>query len=483
MTTMIRGRLRTAIGVGAMFICLLPAVSRADLVRGTVTDELGNPVFNADFNVYDARTGNKLTPSDKSDATGKYRLIVEPGRYDLLCRPIINGPDAPAIKRGVLVSGTLDLDFVVPAAARVRGRVYDPISTNGIYPCDLDFDRTDDGTRQPALGDITSPFGTFQTFIGGSSYTVTANPDTTLGFAPTRIYNFIVPTPDPATDVLLLPVVRAVYLNGFIRDTNGAPVVGAQLKFDDGTGVRVPAFKHTSAADGSVRVGIAPGVYRVTVEPKVGTPYAAIRVPGVDMTLTSTHDFTVAVGAVVTGTVTDKLGRPVAAADWDAVLVGGATAVTPGDNTDFDGTYRFVVAPGLYRLRLLPPPSTGLDSVVFNNVDLSRDFTLDVDYAALSAGGGGASPVIRFKPKGNPTHTSAAFSLVLNKSIASALVEVYDMSGRRVRVLHSGALGAGSNTLPWDGRHESGARSHTGVYLVRAQLDAFEQVTRVVLLP
>ena len=474
----------------AALVCVGTGTAHADIVRGTVVDELGSPIFNADFNVYDAATGNKLAPSDKSDATGKYRLVVDPGRYDLLVRPPLNlnSAYAPRIRRAVLVNGTLDLDWVLPAAAKVRGLVFDPtnsdIFTRGMYPCDLDFDRTDNGSRQPAFGDVTSQFGTFQAFIEGGRYTVTANPDTTLGFAPTRVFDFVCPTANPDVDVLQLPVRRAVYLNGFIRDSNGAPVAGAALKFDDANGRRQPSFKVVSAADGSIRTGIEPGIYRVTVEPRVGTPFAAIRVPGVDLTQTATVNFTVAVGVAVTGLVTDRLGLPVGQADWDAILEGGAGAATPGDNTGFDGRYRYVVAPGLYRLRLTPPASSGLDSVVFRNVALGRDTTINVDYAALGGGGGnGGSPVIRFAPQGNPTHTRAKLTLVLNQAVTSGLVEVYDVNGRRVRVLKDGPFNAGSNPLAWDGRRDNGAQAHTGVYFVRARLDGFEQVTRFVLLP
>ena len=470
----------------AAVVGMAASAAHADIVRGTVLDGQGNPVFNADFNVYDAATGNKLAPSDKSDAAGKYRLVLDPGRYDLLVRPPLNSPYAPRIKHAVLVTGTLDLDWVLPPAAKVRGLVYDPtnpdVQTRGMSPCDLDFDRTDDGSRQPALGDVTSIFGTFQAFIEGGSYTVTANPDTALGFAPTRLFDFVCPTANPDVDVLLMPVQRAVYLNGFIRDSNNAPVAGAALKFDDANGRRQPSFKAVSAANGSIREGIAPGIYRVTIEPRAGTPYAALRVPGVDLTQTSTVNFMVAVGAIVSGSVTDALGRPVGQADWDAILESGAGAATPGDNTGFDGRYRYVVAPGVYRLRLTPPASSGLDSVIFRNVAITRDTTINVDYAALG-GGGGDSPVIRFAPLGNPTHARANLTLVLNQAVTSGLIEVYDISGRRVRVLHDGPLAAGSNPLAWDGRRDNGAQAHTGVFLVRARLDGFERVTRFVLLP
>lgn len=457
-------------------------IARADIIKGIVTDPNGNPLFNVDMNVYDATTGAKLPPSDNTDALGRYSLIVEPGRYDILCAPKIGTGFAPRIQRAVTVSGELVLDFTSPVAAEVRGRVTRAADGSAVYPCDLDFDRTDDGSRQPALGDLTGLLGTFIAYVEGASYTVTATPaDTTL--APGRVFDFI--APPPVGTILTLPLQQASYLAGTIRDSNGQPVSGASLKFDDEISLRrIPATKGTSDANGFFRVGVAPGTYRVTVEPRVGSSLAAVRVPGVDMSTHRAQDFTLEVGVVVTGRVTDKQGLPVGQADWDAIREdNGLGAATPGDNTGFDGRYRFVVAPGLYRLRVTPPTATGLDTVVFRNVALVRDTVLDVDYAALGTPGAGGSPVVRFAPLGNPTHTRASITLVVNRGIADALVEIYDVSGRRVRVLHEGPLAAGARSLEWDGHRRTGAQAHTGVYLVRARLDGHEQVTRFVLLP
>ena len=475
-----RGGLSAGLALLALNAVVTPA--RADLIRGYVRDEQGKPVFNADFNVYDASTGVKLPPSDKTDATGKYRLVVDPGRYELLVRPVIGSGLAARINRDVSVSGTLDLDFVLPPGARVLGRVTDAINpdpnSNGVYPCNLDFDRTDDGTRQPSQGNLTSPFGTFVCYVEDGSYSVTATPeDTTL--APTRIFDWVVPTPD----VLPMPMVHAAHMAGTVRDVNGLPVPGVVLKFDLPNGRRLPASKHLSDVNGFYRLGIEPGIYRVTVEPPLASHYAAIRVPDVDVTAPLLQSFTVPFGAAVTGAVFDKLGRPVGNAKWTAFLESGAGVATPGSSTKFDGQYRCVLEPGLYKLRLTPPASTGLDSVILHNVAITRDTTIDVDYAVLAGGGSGASPVIRFAPRGNPTHTTATVTLVLNKPIASGLLEVYDVAGSRARVLYSGPLGAGSHNLAWDGRRENGARAHTGLYLVRARLDGHEQVTRFVLLP
>lgn len=488
-TMRIRGRswARAIAAAAALLVGVIAGVAHADQVRGRVTNVNGDPIFNADFNVYDPVTGDKLTPSDKSDATGAYRLTIDPGVYDILCRPVLDGVYAPRIVRSYVVAGAAVLDFVLPPAAKVRGIVYDPtngdVQTRGMYPCDINFDRTDDGSRQPVLGDKTSPFGTFIAYLEGGSYTVTATPDTLTGFAPVRIFDFVAPSANPDVDVLLLPVQRAIYLNGTLRDDLGAPVAGAQFKFDDANGRRQPSYKHATGADGSYHIGLNPGIYRVTVEPRAGSPYAATRVPDVDLRSTRSLDFTVARGAVVSGRVTDARGLPVSGADWDAILESGAGAATPNDNTELDGRYRYVVAPGLYRLRLTPPANSGLDSVVFRNVPIQRDTTINVDYAALGGGGGGDSPFVRFLPERNPAHTRVGVTLVVNRAIANARIELFDVSGKRVRTLRAGALSAGTQSIDWDGRRENGAQAHTGVYFIRAQLDGHEQVKRFVLLP
>ncbi|MEQ1833350.1 MAG: carboxypeptidase-like regulatory domain-containing protein, partial [Candidatus Eisenbacteria bacterium] len=283
-------------------LCMTVSTARADEVAGTVRDESGNPIEGADFNVYDAETGVKLAPSDNTDAAGKYRLIVDPGkRYDFLCQPGINSGFAPRIVRAVLVTGPVTLDYVLPPSAQARGRVTDTrnpdTGTNGVFPCDLDFDRVDDGSRQPALGDLTSPFGTFVSYLEGGAYNVTATPaDTAL--APGRVFGWTLPT----TDILPMPLLPAAFVAGTIRDSNGQPVAGATLKFDDTVaGRRLPSTRATSNAAGFIRMGVTPGVYRVTVEPASGTPYAATRVADVDLTASRFMDFTVAVGAIVSG--------------------------------------------------------------------------------------------------------------------------------------------------------------------------------------
>jgi hypothetical protein len=44
---------------------------------------------------------------------------------------------------------------------------------------------------------------------------------------------------------------------------------------------------------------------------------------------------------------------------------------------------------------------------------------------------------------------------------------LYDLAGRRVRMIHQGTIARGLTTLSWDGRDERGAELRPGVYLLR----------------
>ena len=60
--------------------------------------------------------------------------------------------------------------------------------------------------------------------------------------------------------------------------------------------------------------------------------------------------------------------------------------------------------------------------------------------------------------------TNIAFALEQSRSVT---LEVYDVVGRKIRSLASGSFGAGSHSVRWDGRDDSGASAPSGVYFAR----------------
>ena len=66
---------------------------------------------------------------------------------------------------------------------------------------------------------------------------------------------------------------------------------------------------------------------------------------------------------------------------------------------------------------------------------------------------------------------------------ARARVEIFDLSGRRVRGLAERELPAGASVLAWDGRDDSGSRVSPGVYFARLATGGFEHTVRVLATP
>jgi hypothetical protein len=63
---------------------------------------------------------------------------------------------------------------------------------------------------------------------------------------------------------------------------------------------------------------------------------------------------------------------------------------------------------------------------------------------------------------------------------ASGEACVYDLAGRRVRLIHRGAVARGLTTLVWDGRDDRGVALEGGVYLLRFVANGQTSVARLV---
>jgi hypothetical protein len=79
----------------------------------------------------------------------------------------------------------------------------------------------------------------------------------------------------------------------------------------------------------------------------------------------------------------------------------------------------------------------------------------------------------------NPFHRAARVLFTLPRADV-ADVSVYDMAGRRLRVLHSGRLAAGAHELSWDGNDALGKPARTGIYLIRVRSAGVDRTLKVV---
>ncbi len=82
----------------------------------------------------------------------------------------------------------------------------------------------------------------------------------------------------------------------------------------------------------------------------------------------------------------------------------------------------------------------------------------------------------------NPFNPSTAISFDLADD-GPVRLHVYDLSGRRLRTLLDGTVGAGSNhQVVWDGRDDAGNDLPSGVYFLSLRADSRMESMRLVLL-
>ena len=79
----------------------------------------------------------------------------------------------------------------------------------------------------------------------------------------------------------------------------------------------------------------------------------------------------------------------------------------------------------------------------------------------------------------NPTRGAASI-LFPTRFEGRVRIQVFDVSGRRVRALWDDPLPAGFHRIPWDGRDDQGRRVTPGLYFVRLQLDGMYRAGKLV---
>jgi hypothetical protein len=174
----------------------------------------------------------------------------------------------------------------------------------------------------------------------------------------------------------------------------------------------------------------------------------------------------------------------VAVAGWPLLL--GDLATTPAvEDLDADGYLELVVASrdGLVQVYELPSevgvaaPSSWTQQAadMTNTARVKALFGLRPAAPALP----GQTALRLVGP--NPFTREQTLRLSLPRRMAVSL-EVLDVTGRRVRLLHRGPLEAGEQTLSWDARNDAGRRVASGVYFYRLRFPAGVLRARTLLL-
>jgi flagellar hook assembly protein FlgD len=81
----------------------------------------------------------------------------------------------------------------------------------------------------------------------------------------------------------------------------------------------------------------------------------------------------------------------------------------------------------------------------------------------------------------NPFNPSTNISFTL-PSAQQVRLEVFDILGRRVRMLADQRFEAGQHTITWDGNNQNRAEAPSGVYFYRLSGDGIDEARKMVLL-
>jgi hypothetical protein len=92
-----------------------------------------------------------------------------------------------------------------------------------------------------------------------------------------------------------------------------------------------------------------------------------------------------------------------------------------------------------------------------------------------------AAPGIMGLPYPNPFKSFTTLELKLTEQIPIEL-EVYNLKGQKVRLLHSGILPKGEHALIWDGKDALDKQVASGIYFIRIKAGTVSQTRRIVLI-
>lgn len=355
-------------GDGALWVELTPQ----HRISGRVRDETGAPVAGAEACAHPAGTDPAVCA--KTGGDGAYAIDATAAIYRLDVSGPPGGRLVPQWARGrafleeadVLDARTADVpdvDVTLVRGVVLRGVVRyggDPVEDAQVCirtlaaPLPWECERTDKKGQYAALREP------------GSYYVWTVPPAniravpqwydgalTGVGSSPLRLVS------DVTLDVALT---TGPTVSGVLRTTDGDPVANALVCID--TAFTTGRICRESDRSGHYSITTRPETYIISVIPAehsglIGEYWNGKRTwKDADEIVVSgdrTLDLTVARGVVVTGTVRDKRGIPVAGATVNFASDPSDLDVAASTDTDSAGKFEAVMRAGTYRLEVFPP--------------------------------------------------------------------------------------------------------------------------------
>lgn len=136
---------------------------------------------------------------------------------------------------------------------------------------------------------------------------------------------------------------------------------------------------------------------------------------------------------------------------------------------------------GVIRFRVVDESDAAVRIVSFQTADDAWRVETQVSYENPVRTGAVPSSTRLMGNLPNPFNPTTEIRFDLSKRVTVSL-EIYNVSGQRVRTLSAGSLPAGSHAVTWDGRDDTGTSVSSGVYFYRLQAGEFTESKRMTLI-
>lgn len=342
-------------------LLLIANLASADAITGRVVDASGVGVagVDIDFVKLGGGGGNPHELNDGTDANGNFLTTVDPGVYEV--RFYAPPPPTTTLLTGivspVVISGTVNMGTItLISGASVQGTAKTPanVPIGGIK---INIFNAATGTQYWIKNGTTDAFGQF-------NVTMPKNTDLRIEYLTNGVIGqVVVPrqvfgTVPVSVNLGTLTFQNGFHLTGIVRRSTGTPVVGADTDTTDvNTGATFFTPSDNTNSLGAFDVVLPAGTFDFDVirpagQNLVGVGFNNLVISGP----TDLGILTMRTGVFLSGTIRDRAGNPVNAADVNVYEVATGQSLPLGaDNANAAGFYSVVVPTGLLDVAFTPP--------------------------------------------------------------------------------------------------------------------------------
>lgn len=346
------------------------------ILSGKVSNQSSQGIPLVDLNVTNSATQQRLfTPSDNTDASGNYALVIPAGTYDIdFNTPTGTRYVAKSLSNQVI---TIDktLNVTLATGFYISGKVSDPLNS-GVASVKIGADYTYTGQEQLITNKLTDGAGNYQIVLPSGLFRLSFDPPLASGLAGTYLYDVNV-FKDTVINVTLP---NGVSLSGTVTNVSSQPILNVDLDiYSVSTGLKVFTGNDNTDSNGNYLVRVAPQAYDVVFNSPEGSNYASAVFRNVNVSSNTVLNSVLQVGKSVSGLVKDSSNAPVFDADVRIYEASTPNWIpTPRNSTDSSGHYQIYVLSGNYDI-VFDPPSMGIwDSLLLSGVNIMADTILNV---------------------------------------------------------------------------------------------------------